>query len=263
MSTEASQPAPTGQNPKRLESGERLHKALARAGVASRRAAEQMIQEGRVRVNGQVIDRLGAKVDLERDQVHVDGHRIGLIREDRQEKVYFLLHKPPNTLTTTKDERGRKTVLDLVVGASQGRIYPVGRLDFDAEGALLLTNDGELAHKLTHPRFAVPKTYLAKVKGRPAEDKLEKLRRGIYLEDGPTKAAHVEISQSVKRNTWVEITVTEGRNRLVKRMFWRIGHPVMKLVRVQFASLSLDGLRSGEYRPLTKREVQGLRAMVS
>lgn len=241
---------------------ERLHKALARAGVSSRRAAEQLILEGRVRVNGQVIDRLGAKVDLDKDQVFVDGRKVGLIHEDRQEKVYFLLHKPPNTLTTTKDDRGRKTVLDIVSGASHGRIYPVGRLDFDAEGALLLTNDGDLAHKLTHPRFAVPKTYMAKVKGRPAEDKLEKLRRGIYLEDGPTKAAHVDIAQSAKRNTWVEITVTEGRNRLVKRMFWRIGHPVMKLVRVQFGSLGIEGLRQGDYRPLTKKEVQTLRAMV-
>lgn len=241
---------------------ERLHKALARAGVASRRAVEQMISEGRVRINGQVVDRLGLKVDLERDQVQVDGRRVSLVSEKVHEKVYFLLHKPPNTLTTTKDERGRKTVLDLVSGASDGRIYPVGRLDFDAEGALLLTNDGDLAHKLTHPKFAVPKTYLAKVKGRPAEDKLEKLRRGIYLEDGPTKAAHVEIHQQVKRNTWVEITVTEGRNRLVKRMFWRIGHPVMKLVRVQFGTLSIDGLRSGTYRSLTKREVQSLRTMV-
>lgn len=241
---------------------ERLHKALARAGVASRRAAEQMIEEGRVRVNGKVVDRLGAKVDLEKDKVSVDGRPVSLVTEDRQERVYFLLNKPPNVLTTTRDDRGRRTVLDLVAGASSGRIYPVGRLDFDAEGALLLTNDGELAHQLTHPRFSVPKTYLAKVKGRPSDDKLEKLRRGIYLEDGPTKAAHAEIVGEAKKNTWVEITVTEGRNRLVKRMFWRIGHPVMKLVRVQFGTLGLEGLRPGDYRSLTKREVQQLRSMV-
>lgn len=240
---------------------ERLHKALARAGVASRRAAEQMIAEGRVRVNGQRVERPGVKIDPERDTVTVDGRPVRLVSEAKQEKVYFLLYKPAGTLTTTADDRGRKTVMDLVAKGG-ARIYPVGRLDYDAEGALLLTNDGALAHQLTHPRFAVPKTYLAKVKGRPPEDKLDKLRRGIYLEDGPTRAAHVEVVEQAERNTWVEITVTEGRNRLVKRMFWRIKHPVIKLVRTQFGPLTLEGLRPGAFRPLTKKEVAALRAMV-
>lgn len=241
---------------------ERLHKALARAGVASRRAAEQMIAEGRVRVNGRTVTEPGARVDVTKDEVFVDGRRVRIASESEQEKVYFLLHKPAGTLTTTKDERGRKTVLDLVAGASGTRIYPVGRLDYDAEGALLLTNDGQLAHQLMHPKFHVPKTYMAKVKGRPKEADLDRLRRGIYLEDGPTRAAHVEVVEEVQRNTWVEITVTEGRNRLVKRMFWRIRHPVLKLVRVSFGNLTIDGLKPGAYRMLTKKELQGLKAMV-
>ncbi|MFZ9890068.1 MAG: pseudouridine synthase [Myxococcota bacterium] len=241
---------------------ERLHKALARAGVASRRAAERMIAEGRVRVNGQQVTELGTAFDPARDEVFVDGKRIRVSSEADQEKVYLLLHKPPGTLTTTRDDRGRKTVLDLVAGAGNTRIYPVGRLDYDAEGALLLTNDGALAHQLMHPKFHVPKTYMAKVKGRPKEESLERLRRGIYLEDGPTRAAHVEIIEEVQRNTWVEITITEGRNRLVKRMFWRIRHPVMKLLRTRFGNLTVDGLRPGDYRVLTKKELQGLKSMV-
>lgn len=241
---------------------ERLHKALARAGVASRRAAEQMIAEGRVRLNGRTVTEPGARVDVTKDEVHVDGRKVRIAAEGEQEKVYLLLNKPAGTLTTTKDERGRKTVLDLVAGAGDTRIYPVGRLDYDAEGALLLTNDGALAHQLMHPKFHVPKTYMAKVKGRPKEADLDRLRRGIYLEDGPTRAAHVEVIEEVKRNTWVEITITEGRNRLVKRMFWRIRHPVLKLVRVRFGNLTLDGLKPGTYRMLTKKELQGLKAMV-
>lgn len=242
---------------------ERLQKALARAGVASRRAAEAMIAAGRVRVNGKVITEMGTKVDPGKDDVRVDGRHIATTAPDQQEKVYFVLNKPPGFLTTTKDDRGRKTVMDLVVGASQARIYPVGRLDFDAEGVLLLTNDGELANLLTHPRYHVPKTYLAKVKGVPSEEKLNKLRKGIYLEDGPTKPAHVEIEEKMKANTWVEITVTEGRNRLIKRMFWRIQHPVLKLVRTRFGALDREGLRLGEYREISKKELVQLREFIA
>jgi len=244
------------------ESAERLQKALARAGVASRRAAEQMIVEGRVRVNDVVVKELGTKVDPSRDQVRVDGRVVQVMPAEAQEKVYFLLNKPTGFLTTTKDDRGRRTVMDLVKTASAARIYPVGRLDYDAEGALLLTNDGELANLLTHPRYHVPKTYNAKVKGLPQEVDLDKLRRGIYLEDGPTKPAHVEIIQRVRVNTWVEITVTEGRNRLIKRMFWRINHPVLKLVRTKFGALDTEGLRVGEYRELEPRELDQLRSIL-
>jgi 23S rRNA pseudouridine2605 synthase len=242
---------------------ERLQKALARAGVASRRAAEAMIVAGRVRVNDRVVTELGTKVDPAHDEIRVDGRRVQVTSPEAQEKVYFLLNKPAGFLTTTKDDRGRKTVMDLVAGASQARIYPVGRLDFDAEGALLLTNDGELANLLTHPRYHVPKTYMAKVKGVPTEDKLNKLRKGIYLEDGPTKPAHVEIVERAKVNTWVEITVTEGRNRLIKRMFWRIQHPVLKLVRTRFGALDTERLRLGEYRELSRKELAALREFIA
>jgi 23S rRNA pseudouridine2605 synthase len=244
------------------EKSERLQKALARAGVASRRAAELMIVEGRVRVNDKVVTELGTKIDPGRDQVRVDGRLVHVLPPDEQTKVYFLLNKPAGFLTTTKDDRGRRTVMDLVRAASEARIYPVGRLDYDAEGALLLTNDGELANQLTHPRYHVPKTYMAKVKGSPKEVELDKLRRGIYLEDGPTKPAHVEVIEKARVNTWVEITVTEGRNRLIKRMFWRIQHPVLKLVRTRFGALDTDGLRVGEYRELERKELQQLRALL-
>jgi pseudouridine synthase len=263
--TAASLPPPgpsfqsTTRKPERLE---RLQKVLARAGVASRRAAEQMIVDGRVRVGDAVVRELGTKVDPAVDQVRVDGRLIQVLPQDAQERMYFLLNKPAGFLTTTKDDRGRKTVMDLVKGASLGRIYPVGRLDYDAEGALLLTNDGELANLLTHPRYHVPKTYMAKVKGTPTEEQLDKLRRGITLEDGPTKPAHVEVVEKARVNTWVEITVTEGRNRLIKRMFWRIQHPVLKLVRTRFGALDTDGLRLGEYRELDKSELVRLRALL-
>jgi len=251
--------APNNSPPGQLE---RLQKALARAGVASRRAAEQMIVDGRVRVNDNVIKELGTKIDPGRDLVRVDGRLIHVTPANAQEKVYFLLNKPAGFLTTTKDDRGRRTVMDLVKGASAARIYPVGRLDYDAEGALLLTNDGELANLLTHPRYHVPKTYMAKVKGVPKEPELDKLRRGIYLEDGPTKPAHVEVIERARVNTWVEITVTEGRNRLIKRMFWRIQHPVLKLVRTRFGALDTDGLRVGEYRELEPSELSQLQSIL-
>jgi 23S rRNA pseudouridine2605 synthase len=242
---------------------ERLHKAMARAGVASRRAAEQMIKEGRVRLNGKPVTELGTLVDVDTDRVTLDAKPVRLVNDDEMEKVYFLLNKPPKVLTTTKDDRGRRTVLDLIDGLDEAtRIYPVGRLDFDAEGVLLLTNDGELANELTHPKFHVPRTYLAKVKGKPTEETLQKLVRGIYLEDGPAKAIHCAIVEPTKTNTWVEITVGEGRNRLVKRMFWRIQHPVARLIRVKFGPLNLDDLPPGRSRLLTNREVKELKASV-
>jgi len=239
----------------------RLQKALAEAGFSSRREAEDIISEGRVVLNGKPVTQQGIKIDPLRDQVSVDGKPIRLFAPGDQLKVYFVLNKPGNVLTTTKDDRGRQTVIDLIRGLEDTRVFPVGRLDYDAEGALLLTNDGELANRLTHPRFHIPKTYMAKVKGVPAEDKLDKLRKGIYLEDGPTQPAHIDVLNQVKKNTWVEIIMTEGRNRQVKRMFWRIKHPVIKLVRTHFANLSIDGLKPGQFRDLTKKELAQLRAM--
>ncbi len=237
---------------------ERLHRALARSGVASRRKAETLIREGHVRVNNKRVTEMGFHIDVDTDKVTVSGRPVRLVAEQKQDKAYFLLHKPPNVLTTTHDDRGRPTVMDLIAGDTPVRIYPVGRLDFDSEGALLLTNDGQLAHKLTHPRFHVPKTYLVKVKGVPTEDKLDKLRRGIYLDDGPTKPADIEVVRHTKSNTWVEITITEGRNRLVKRMFWRIKHPVLRLIRTSFANLNVEDLAPGRFRVLSKKEVKQL-----
>ncbi len=239
----------------------RLQKALAEAGLCSRREAEQIIAEGRVILNGKPVTQHGLKIDPLRDKVSVDGRPVKLFAPGDQQKVYFVLNKPGNVLTTTKDDRGRQTVIDLIRGLEETRIFPVGRLDYDAEGALLLTNDGELANRLTHPRFHIPKTYMAKVKGVPPEERLDKLRKGIYLEDGPTQPAHVELVNKAKKNTWVEIIITEGRNRQVKRMFWRIKHPVIKLVRTHFANLSIDGLKPGQFRDLTKKELAQLRAM--
>lgn len=238
---------------------ERLQKALARAGVASRRGAEKLIAEGHVRINNKRVTEMGVQIDVTKDKVSVSGKHVQLFTEEQQDKAYFLLHKPGGVLTTTSDDRGRKTVMELIgTKDTPVRIYPVGRLDFDTEGALLLTNDGSLAHKLTHPKYHVPKTYLVKVKGVPDEDKLDKLRRGIYLDDGPTKPATVEVVRHTEANTWVEITVTEGRNRMVKRMFWRIRHPVLRLIRTEFAGLSVEKMGPGSFRVLTNKEVQSL-----
>lgn len=242
---------------------ERLHKVLARAGVASRRHVEKMMADGLIRVNGKMASEPGTMIDPDQDRISVDGKSVQVSSEEIYERVYFLLNKPERVLTTSKDERGRKTVLDLVLGASEGRIYPVGRLDYDAEGALLLTNDGELTNKLIHPRHKVRKTYMVKVKGVPAEEKLEKLRRGIYLEDGPTGPCEIEVVSKAKVNTWVRVVLTQGKNRQIKRMFWRIEHPVQRLVRTHFGGISTQGLEPGQYRALTKRELSSLEAQIS
>jgi 23S rRNA pseudouridine2605 synthase len=238
---------------------ERIHKCLARAGVASRRAVEQMIREGRIRLNNKPLLELGTLVDSEKDIVQVDGKRVAISEDVISERVYFLLNKPSNVLSTVKDDGDRLTVTKLIKGIGDARIFPVGRLDYDAEGALLLTNDGELTHRLLHPKKKIPKVYMVKVKGEPKEEHLDKLRRGIYLEDGPTGPSQIRVIKKARVNTWVEVILTEGKNRQIKRMFWRIGNPVMKLVRTYFAGLSVDGLRPGEFRPLTKRELSFLR----
>lgn len=240
---------------------ERLQKLIARAGVAARRKAETLIAEGRVRVNGQIVDQLGAKADPERDRIEVDGKRLHFPRAF----TYIVLNKPPDVVTTARDEHGRQTVLDLLKGV-RSRVFPVGRLDLDAEGVLLLTDDGRLAADLTHPAGEVPKTYRAKVKGHPDDATLARLEQGVLLEDGEARARNVHRVQSPsprgtrpQANTWVELTVTEGRNRLVKRMFEAIGHPVVRLRRVRFATLTLDGLRPGQWRNLRRDELRKLR----
>ena len=238
---------------------ERIQKVLARAGIASRRRIEEMILEGRIRLNRKRVVELGALVDPERDVVHVNGQAVAMCTEEDQEKVYILLHKPPQVVTTLSDNFNRKTVLHLLPQYKNMRIFPIGRLDYDAQGALLLTNDGELSQKLLHPKFKCKKTYLVKVKGVPKEEDIEKLRRGIYLEDGPTGKSEIEFHRATKSNTWVRVSLTSGKYRQIKRMFFRIENPVMRILRTDFAGIALGNLEVGEHRQLNKHEIMLLR----
>lgn len=234
---------------------ERLQKVISQAGIASRRESEELIKAGRVKVNGVVVTELGTKVEPTRDKVAVDNK---LIRTEKP--VYILLNKPRGIVTTLHDPEGRKTVASLLPDISE-RIYPVGRLDYNTEGLLLMTNDGELTHALTHPSHEIDKTYRAKVLGRPPEEKLDRLRAGIKLEDGltaPAKVNTVEYDRE-KDLTTVEVVISEGRNRQVRRMFEAIGHPVRQLKRVKFAFLTLMGVRRGAYRHLEADEVETLK----
>lgn len=232
----------------------RLQKLLADAGVASRRASEKLISEGRVLVNGQPVTQMGTKVDPERDRVEVGGRVLRPV----EERVYVLLNKPRGYVSTVKDPEGRRTVMELI-GHVGVRLYPVGRLDMDTEGLLLLTNDGELTNALLHPRHEVPKTYVAEVDGLPTSETMSRLRRGIRLEDGPTAPAEVKVLKSTDRGATLSITIHEGRNRQVRRMLEAVGHPVTFLKRVRFGPLDLHGLKLGQHRFLSSVEVARLR----
>lgn len=205
-------------------------------------------------VNNRTATELGTKADPEKDVIKVDGKRILF---DAQ-KVYILLNKPKGCISTAFDPQQRETVVDLVKKVRQ-RVFPVGRLDFDAEGVILLTNDGELTNKLIHPRYKIPKKYLVKVSDAPDEKDIDKLRKGVHLEDGKTLPADVKFIKKTETNSWLEITVYEGRNRLIKRMCFAIGHSVLKLKRIEFAGIKLGNLKPAEYRLLTKKEVEGLK----
>lgn len=215
-----------------------------------------MVQEGRVTVNGKVVDSLGFKADSSKDHIKVDGKIIARF----EPTVALLLNKPRGYLSTVKDPKGRPTVMDLLKNVPW-RVYPAGRLDFDAEGLLLLTNDGEVANLLTHPRFSIPRTYLVKVTGVPEEQKLVRLSRGVMLEDGLASVVSVHVIRQKEKNSWVEVVVTEGRNRLVKRMFSAIGHSVLKLKRVQFGPIRLGNLPFGQLRYLTSEEIEKLKKL--
>ena len=232
---------------------ERLQKIIAQAGIASRRAAEGMILEGRVTVDGQIITELGGKYDSSQHKICVDGKPLTFT----ETKVYYLLNKPKGYLSTAKDERGRRTVLDLLPEVKE-RVYPLGRLDNNTEGLLLISNDGDLMNGLLHPRYKVNKTYVARVAGIPTEKTLDKLRQGIKLEDGMTAPAVVKLLETVENEAKVEITIHEGRNRQVRRMFAAIGCDVRALKRVKFAGLTLAGVKRGHYRPLTAEEIAEL-----
>jgi 23S rRNA pseudouridine2605 synthase len=228
------------------ESRERLQKVLARAGIASRRASEEMIQAGRVTINGQIAA-LGDKV-ADSDRIELDG--IPVLRDPNL--VHYLLHKPRDVVSTASDTQNRQTVVDLV--PSTIRVYPVGRLDADSEGLIILTNDGDLTHRLTHPSFGVPKEYLVHVEGIPQRSALRSLREGIQLEDGMTAPAQV----SMPDQGLLKITIHEGRNRQVRRMCAAIGHPVVRLVRVRIGPITDSSLTAGSWRELTNEEVRSL-----
>jgi len=242
----------------------RLHKALAEAGVASRRACEALVEAGAVTVNGRVVRTLPAWVDPERDEIVVEGRRV----RPPDRKVWVLLNKPRRRLTTCDDPGGRPTVVDLVDHPLARRLYPVGRLDYDTSGLLLLTNDGDLANRLTHPRFGVEKTYRAKVRGRVDDQTLARLVTGEHLalrRDGRTvgaaraAAVHARVVRRDREKTTIELTLAEGRNREVRRLLARLGHPVVRLERVRVGPIRLKGLRRGEWRELTAGEVAALR----
>ena len=233
---------------------ERLQKIISAAGVTSRRAAEELITEGRVRVNGAVVTELGTKADADKDHIKVDGKLIN----PKQPPTYIMLNKPAGFVTTMSDPEGRPMVHDLLKGVKV-RVYPVGRLDYNTEGLLLLTNDGDFAHLITHPKHEFPKTYLAKVKGVLTEGQIGMLESGMFLQDGRTAPARVRKVRKEEMNSWVEITITEGRKRQVRRMFDHVGSSVIRLKRIKTGSLVLGDLPEGSFRHLTNDEVNTLR----
>ncbi len=248
-------PAPPDDRPGAI----RLQKLLSAAGIASRRTAESLISEGRVTVNGVVMDTLGAKAVPEVDDVRVDDRRVKAAGRQR----YILLNKPRGYVTTRQDPEGRRTVMDLLGGVRE-YVYPVGRLDYDTEGLLLLTSDGDLAAKLTHPRHEVARVYEAIVMGEPSDSALDELRRGIFLDGRRTSEAGITRGSTVGKGrdhtTKIVLTLREGRNRQVREMCARIGHPVRTLQRVRMGPLSLRGLPTGHWRDLSAAEVAALRA---
>ena len=235
----------------------RLQKILSHAGIASRRAAEKLIAEGRVSVNGETVRAMGVKADPASDDIRVDGRRIKSAERSR----YILLYKPKGYVTTRSDPQRRPTVIDLLSGVRE-YVYPVGRLDYDTEGLLLLTNDGDLAAKLTHPRHGVERTYEARVEGMPDGEALKRIRAGIPLDGHRTLPATVVLLNERRRdgNGALLLTIREGRNRQVRRMCEAVGHPVKELTRVRFGSLVVRGLRAGQWRELSPAEVEKLKS---
>lgn len=237
---------------------ERLQKAIASAGVTSRRKAEDLIRQGKVKVNCETVTELGTKVSSG-DRIEVDGVPIA-----KEEPVYFLLYKPSGVISAVSDDKGRKVVTDYFEEVEQ-RLFPIGRLDYDTSGVLLLTNDGDFANQLMHPRYKIEKTYVAKVKGAVPKEKQRQLEKGVELEDGKTAPARVKLlsADRDKNASIVEITIHEGRNRQVRRMFEAVGCPVLKLKRERYGFLTVRSLNSGEWRELTPHEVKKLHAMAA
>jgi 23S rRNA pseudouridine2605 synthase len=238
----------------------RLQRFLAQAGIASRRKAEELIVAGSVRVNGAVVRELGTVVDETADRIEYGGRVLVLAATH----AYFVMHKPYGVMTTMSDPEGRRTVADLLASAGvRRRVVPVGRLDYDTAGVLLLTDDGDLAHVLTHPRFGVEKTYRATIRGRLSADEVKALREGVRLDDGTAAPAGLHVISVRRMHAVVDITIHEGRNRQVRRMFERVDRPVLDLVRLRFGPLALGDLALGAIRPATEKEVRDLHALLA
>lgn len=229
---------------------QRLQKIIAEMGIASRRKAEEMIYEGRVRVNGRVAT-IGMKADLFRDHIKVDGKLL----TKPENKVYYVFNKPKGVVTSLSDPEGRPTVKDFLKGIKE-RVFPVGRLDYDSEGLLILTNDGEFAHGILHPSRKIPKTYMVKIKGVPEDEAVEKLRSGMKIDGVLTAPARVKRMQKSENNSWIEMTIHEGKKRQIRRMLERVGHPVLKLKRIRINGLALGDLEPGRFRAMTAKEMQ-------
>jgi len=231
----------------------RIQKILSEMGITSRRKAEELIIEGKVTVNGKIAV-IGMKANAGKDHIKINGKL--LIRPEP--KVYIILNKPRNVVTSLHDPEGRQTVKDFLKGVRY-RVYPVGRLDYDSEGLLLLSNDGDFAHALLHPSKKIPKTYLLKVKGVPEKEAIDKLRTGVKLEDGITSPARVKKTRITENNSWLEMTIHEGKNRQIKRMLEKVGHPVLKLKRIKISDIELGKLESGKFRYLKPEEVKKIK----
>lgn len=236
---------------------ERLQKIIAKAGIASRRKAEELIKEGRVFVNGKVA-KLGDKADPYKDTVKVDGEIIKPLKK----KVYILLNKPLGYVTTKSDDKHRPTVMDLLQREEKKALFPVGRLDINTEGLLLITNDGEFANLITNPKTKVEKTYLVKVRGIPDKKAINRLLEGVIVEDRKLKAESITLLGH-KNNAWLKVVLTEGKKNQIRRMFEKVGHPVVKLKRIKVGNLEIGNLEPGKYRRLTLQEVEELKSLAS
>lgn len=233
--------------------GERLQKVLAAAGLGSRRQCEELIQTGRVEVDREVVTEMGTRVDVASQEIRVDGTPL-----PRQKRVYYAVNKPQGVVTTNRDPSGRPRVVDLIP-ASSAFLYPVGRLDLHSEGLILVTNDGELANRLTHPRYGVPKTYRVLVAGEPPRDVLDKLRQGVHLAEGAARVSQVRPIKQHRQSTLLEIVLQEGHNREIRRIMARVGHKVLRLTRIAVGPIRLGKLASGACRRLTHEEVEALK----
>ncbi len=232
----------------------RLNKYLADHGIASRRKADELIDEGRVQVNGRKVFELGVKINPDKDQVKVSGKLV----KAKPQPIYFVFNKPKSVVTTTSDPQGRPIVMDFFKRIRK-RIFPVGRLDWDTEGLLLMTNDGDFSNEISSPESKIPKTYHAKLDGIITQAKMDKLRRGVSIIGGKVRALHIKkLKKGSEKKDWVEITITEGKNRQVRKMFEKVGYDVEKLKRVAIGQMKLGPLKSGDYRPLTRKDLENI-----